>query len=110
MKSRCLMIAHLDRASALKAEGSGFKSRSSPKGRGQATPPARLIPRRLNLNANKLKEAGEALFGEQWKAPLARELNIHVTTLWRYLQRDKVPKPVALAIEAMLSKKVNPHT
>lgn len=62
------------------------------------------------MNAKELKKAGEALFGKRWKAPLARALNIHVTTLWRYLQRDKVPKPVALAIEAMLSKKVNPHT
>jgi hypothetical protein len=57
------------------------------------------------VNGRELKEAGEALFGKRWKAPLARELGIDPTTIWRYLKRDDVPKPIALAIMAMLEKR-----
>jgi len=57
------------------------------------------------VNAEELKQAGEELFGKKWKAPLARKLGVHSTTIWRYLQANKVPNPEAMAIRLLLNEK-----
>lgn len=57
------------------------------------------------MNAKQLKQAGEAIYGKRWKAPLARDLGLDPATLWRYLQKDDVPRTVELAIQSLLTRK-----
>lgn len=64
------------------------------------------------MDAKGLEKAGIILYGEHWRIPMARDLHIHVTTLWRYQKRDKIPRRVELAIEALLSARssAQPHS
>ena len=54
------------------------------------------------MTAAELIRAGERLYGPKWKAPLARALGVDASTLWRYLQEDRIPGPVAAAVSCWL--------
>jgi hypothetical protein len=53
--------------------------------------------------ASDLRSAGERLYGEHWRQPLARWLGVHPATLRRWCSEEiAVPEPVLLAIRLRL--------
>ncbi len=40
-----------------------------------------------------------------WKAKLARDLSVHITTIHRIMKRPEVPGPVEVAVRGMLEHK-----
>jgi hypothetical protein len=55
------------------------------------------------MTGEELKEAGIKLFGRRgWQSALAERLGIDRTQVWRYMQNDRVPGPVAAAVECWL--------
>jgi hypothetical protein len=54
------------------------------------------------MTGEQLKAAGIKLFGEQWQSPLAGRLGIDRIQIWRYVKNDRVPGPVAAAVECWL--------
>lgn len=56
------------------------------------------------MTGKQLQAAGIKLFGKRgWQSALATHLNIDRTQIWRYVQNDRVPGPVAAAIECWLA-------
>jgi hypothetical protein len=57
------------------------------------------------VSPSELIEAGERLYGQQWRQPLAALLGVDVATLRRWTSAQiAVPKPVALALTLLLEK------
>lgn len=55
------------------------------------------------MTGSELQAAGIKLFGQRgWQSSLAQRLGIDRTQIWRYVTNDKVPGPVAAAVEAWL--------
>lgn len=55
------------------------------------------------MSGDELKEAGIRLFGERgWQSALAARLGVDRTQIWRYVSNDKVPGPVAAAVNCWL--------
>ena len=55
------------------------------------------------MTGDQLRLAGIQLFGERgWQSALATHLGIDRTQIWRYVTTDKVPGPVAAAVECWL--------
>lgn len=55
------------------------------------------------MTGEELKSAAIELFGERgWQSVLASRLGIDRTQIWRYVTNDKVPGPVAAAVECWL--------
>lgn len=58
-----------------------------------------------DVSPSELIEAGERLYGPQWRQPLADLLEVDLSTIRRWTSgKSAVPKPVALAINLMLEK------
>lgn len=55
------------------------------------------------MTPQELESAGERLFGENWKGLIADALGIDASTRWRMFQKDKVPGPVAAAVNSWLT-------
>jgi hypothetical protein len=54
--------------------------------------------------------AGEQLYGQKWRKPLADALGVDVSTLRRWTSADTaIPRRTALAIQALLEKKQSGH-
>lgn len=52
------------------------------------------------MTTDELKAAGESIYGEHWRRPLAEALNVDISTLRRWASGvTPVPGPVAIAIE-----------
>jgi hypothetical protein len=57
------------------------------------------------VTPKQLEQAGKHRYGKRWKAPLARELGINYSTLWRYVTRQlPIPRTVALAVLSITAK------
>lgn len=55
------------------------------------------------MSGDELRQAGIRLFGERgWQSALALRLGIDRTQIWRYVQNDRVPGPVAAAVQCWL--------
>jgi hypothetical protein len=54
------------------------------------------------MNAGDLESVGQQLFPEQGKNALAAALGVDPSTLWRYVQRGRIPGPVGAAVAAWL--------
>jgi hypothetical protein len=55
------------------------------------------------MTGPELQAAGIKLYGERgWQSSLAKSLGIDRTQIWRYVTNDRVPGPVAAAVEAWL--------
>lgn len=58
------------------------------------------------MDAARLEKIGRQLCpGDDWKAGLAAKLNVNLTTVWRWVQRNKVPPPVAIGLECLAKEK-----
>ncbi len=54
------------------------------------------------MSPSELIEAGERLYGEHWRKPLAAELGIDISTLRRWATaQTAIPRVVELAIKAL---------
>jgi len=53
------------------------------------------------VTPTELKAAGLALYGEPWRRELAKDLDVHISTIQRYLAMDIVPRVVELAIDGL---------
>lgn len=57
------------------------------------------------MSPSELIEAGERLYGQHWRQPLADLLGVDISTLRRWATAEKaVPKPVALALRLLMEK------
>lgn len=57
------------------------------------------------MTAQELVEAGERLFGQHWRQPLATALRVDISTLRRWASgKDEVPGPAALAVRLLVEK------
>jgi hypothetical protein len=57
------------------------------------------------MTPTELREAGERLYGPDWRQPLAALFQINRATLRRWISvKGRVPRPVALAVTLMLEK------
>lgn len=55
------------------------------------------------MTGEELKQAGIRLHGPaKWQTAMAKALGIDRTQIWRYVTNDRVPGPVAAAVEAWL--------
>lgn len=55
------------------------------------------------MTGDELKEAAVKLFGERgWQSALASRLGVDRTQIWRYVSNNRVPGPVAAAVECWL--------
>jgi hypothetical protein len=55
------------------------------------------------MTSEELKNAAIKLFGERgWQSALASHLGVDRTQIWRYVTNDKVPGPVAAAVNCWL--------
>jgi hypothetical protein len=55
------------------------------------------------MTGNELKQAGIDLFGERgWQSALSEHLGVDRTQIWRYVTTNKVPGPVAAAVNCWL--------
>jgi hypothetical protein len=60
------------------------------------------------MTGEELKRAGIQLFGERgWQSALAERLGVDRTQIWRYVTNDRVPGPVAAAVECWLQLREN---
>lgn len=58
------------------------------------------------MTPDEFVQAGVALYGKRWKAPLARALNIDPSMIWRYVTGAvEIPGPVAAAVRCFLREK-----
>lgn len=58
------------------------------------------------MTAAELADAGERLYGANWRGPLAKELGVDATTLWRWTNGGRdIPGPAALAVRLLLERK-----
>lgn len=61
------------------------------------------------MTGAELQAAGIKLYGERgWQSSLAKALGRDRTQIWRYITNDKVPGPVAAAVEAWLREAGTP--
>lgn len=52
----------------------------------------------------QLARVGKSLYGNRWKAPLARALGKDVTTVWRYATGQlEIPRLVEIALKSFLA-------
>jgi len=55
------------------------------------------------MTGDELKASAIEIFGEHgWQSALASWLQIDRTQVWRYIRNDRVPGPVAAAVEERL--------
>lgn len=61
------------------------------------------------MNAQRLELISRRLFGDtdQWKERVAKTLDLHVSTVRRWVQADAVPRVAELALEGMFIIKSN---
>jgi transcriptional regulator with XRE-family HTH domain len=58
------------------------------------------------MTGEELRQAGIELFGEHgWQGKLADRLGVDRTQIWRYVTNNRVPGPVAAAVECWLENK-----
>lgn len=58
-----------------------------------------------DVSPSELIEAGERLYGAQWRQPLADLLEVDLSTIRRWTSgKSAVPKPVALTLALLLEK------
>jgi ribosomal protein S4 len=53
-----------------------------------------------------LRQAGEALHGQQWQTPLARDLNVADRTLRRWLNGETVPPGISQELLQLVEKRL----
>lgn len=59
------------------------------------------------MNAEQLAKAGQALYGERWQSPLARDLEVSDRTVRRWAAGDNpVPEEVERRIRTLLQQVV----
>lgn len=57
------------------------------------------------MTPTELRQAGERLYGPDWRQPLATLFEINRATLRRWISANgRVPRPVALAVTLLLEK------
>ena len=57
------------------------------------------------MTGKELREAAIRLYGDRgWQSMLASDLGIDRTQVWRYVNNNRVPGPVAAAVECWISK------
>lgn len=57
------------------------------------------------VSPSELIDAGERLFGQYWRQPLADLMGVNVSTLRRWTTAETaIPKSVAVALELLLEK------
>lgn len=57
------------------------------------------------MTAAELIDAGERLYGQHWRQPLATRLGVNIATLRRWTSGEiAVPGPVSLAVRLLLSQ------
>ena len=59
------------------------------------------------LTPARLQQWGEAIFGENWKAPLAREIEVNERTIKRWMAGTTGPIKVTEAELRAVAKRVN---
>jgi hypothetical protein len=52
------------------------------------------------MGPSEVEAIAKRLFGERWKAALARALGVEFTTLFRQVKEDRISGPVACALNA----------
>jgi transposase-like protein len=52
------------------------------------------------MGPSEVEAIAKRLFGERWKAALARALGVEFTTLFRQVKEDRISGPVACALKA----------
>jgi hypothetical protein len=58
------------------------------------------------VNPETFIASGQKLYGrKKWKAKLAEDLGVDVTTIWRLTKRAQIPGPYEIALKAMLDNK-----